>query len=200
MAVGSLAGRASCAAQGRCESLAACRSQPASHAHRASCLCRPPALSWDTRLLRRSCIIARSSSEPEASFPASMSLQEAYKLLGVSESAGFDEIMAAKKRCTKQSGSDKERVVQARAALCFLACCCGGLEPHMFYFFYTQRRLLQEYDCACAGRGCIRHPSHAKHEAPHVRRRWQRRALCRCQARASREQGVLRVATRSVML
>ena len=77
-----------------------------------------------------------------------MSLQEAYKLLGVSESAGFEEIMAAKKRCTKQSGSDKERVVQARAAFDFLACCCGGLEPNHVKFPLAQRRLSQGCDCA----------------------------------------------------
>ena len=122
MSIGALAGRASCAALERRESLAACRPQPASHALRASWLCGPLGVSWDTRVNRRCCLVARSSSEPEASFPASMSLQEAYKLLGVSESAGFEEIMAAKKRCTKQSGSDKERVVQARAALASSAC------------------------------------------------------------------------------
>ncbi|KAK9836137.1 hypothetical protein WJX81_004315 [Elliptochloris bilobata] len=45
-----------------------------------------------------------------------MSLDEAYKLLGVSEAAGFDEILAAKKKLVRQSGNDRERIVQVEAA------------------------------------------------------------------------------------
>ena len=43
-----------------------------------------------------------------------MSLEEAYTILNVSKNAGFEEILSAKKKLTKQSPDDRERIIQVR--------------------------------------------------------------------------------------
>jgi hypothetical protein len=118
------AGRLACST---CYSALACGDAPAAcltpHARAApAARAQAPRTPWscaprgcEQRLARRGGVVARSSSEPEASFPASMSLEDAYKLLDVSESAGFEDILAAKRKLAKQYAGDGDRIVQARA-------------------------------------------------------------------------------------
>ncbi|EIE23547.1 hypothetical protein COCSUDRAFT_65972 [Coccomyxa subellipsoidea C-169] len=63
-------------------------------------------------VLQRSGLVRASGESPDASPASSMSIDEAYDLLGVKEEAGFDEIMSAKNRLTSASQGDKDKIVQ----------------------------------------------------------------------------------------
>ncbi len=67
-----------------------------------------------TGVLQRSGLVRASGESPDASPASSMSIDEAYDLLGVKEEAGFDEIMSAKNRLTSASQGDKDKIVQVR--------------------------------------------------------------------------------------
>lgn len=62
--------------------------------------------------LHRSNVARAAGESPDASPTSSMSIDEAYNLLGVKEDAGFDEIMSAKNRLTSASQGDKDKIVQ----------------------------------------------------------------------------------------
>ena len=55
-----------------------------------------------------------------------MSLEDAYKLLDVSESAGFEDILAAKRKLAKEYAGNGDRIVQARAHYASLLACAGA--------------------------------------------------------------------------
>ena len=129
MAVGSMVGRTPVAC-----TVSPIRSQPALPAPRALWSAALPRANYQHRTTRRF-IAASSSSEPEASVPASMSLEEAYTILNVSKNAGFEEILSAKKKLTKQSPDDRERIIQVR----FLV---AHVRRAVTVFQYAQRSLM----------------------------------------------------------
>lgn len=63
--------------------------------------------------LSRHLSTARASGEsPEASPASSMSIDEAYDILGVKDGAGFDEILTAKNKLSRASEEDRDRAVR----------------------------------------------------------------------------------------
>jgi hypothetical protein len=68
-------------------------------------------------------MVKRSAGDAEAT-PASMTLDEAYELLGVQEtSASFDQILAAKNSLARKYEGDKDKIAQVCApALAVMSC------------------------------------------------------------------------------
>lgn len=94
------------------------------------CFCQSPARqtfrqkrsrtfsSISSRRTRSTCTVRASSGgdSPQDSPQTAMSPEEAYQLLGVRESANFDQIMIAKKNLVSKAGNDQDRKTQV--------CCC----------------------------------------------------------------------------
>lgn len=53
-----------------------------------------------------------SGDSPQESSQMTMSPEEAYELLGVRESANFEQIMTAKKNLVNKAGNDQDRKTQ----------------------------------------------------------------------------------------
>ena len=69
----------------------------------------------DRGRLRAARTIRRSSAGDAEATPANMTLDEAYELLGVKESASFDDILVAKNQQIRKLGGDRDKVVRVCA-------------------------------------------------------------------------------------
>lgn len=65
------------------------------------------------------CLMRASGSgdSPQESSQMTMSPEEAYELLGVRESANFEQIMTAKKNLVNKAGNDQDRKTQVQSTL-----------------------------------------------------------------------------------
>ena len=92
-----------------------------------SLLARPSSLTFRSGTLKACpsrgkiarCIVRASSGgdNPQESSQTTMSPEEAYQLLGVRESANFEQIMTAKKNLVNKAGNNQDRKIQVAATV-----------------------------------------------------------------------------------
>ena len=79
----------------------------------------------DQARLRAARSIRRSSAGDAEATPANMTLDEAYDLLGVKESASFDDILVAKNQQIRKHEGDRDRIIRVGASGAMVVAGCA---------------------------------------------------------------------------